>query len=121
MPWWSWLVIWASLIAALSTMLALFAVALFRKSLAVVAALERLALLAEILGNAHDILEDQRADVAILLDYAEVRRRRERVRDASAARRLARHDSRIARAKALIAVDAGKRSWFVTPSRPKAR
>jgi len=120
-PWWSWLIIWAFLAFAFLAMLVLFAIALFRKTLAVMAALERLAMLSEILGTAHSIIDDQRADIAVLLGLAEVRRRRERVRNASAARRSARHEMRIARAKSLIAVDASKRSWFVTTDHSKAR
>lgn len=121
MPWWSWLIIWAFLTMAFLAMLALFAIALFRKTLAVMAALERLAMLTGILGTANDILDDQRADIAVLLGLAEVRRRRERVRSASAARRSARRGARITRAKSLIAVDASKRSWFVTTDHSKAR
>lgn len=121
MPWWSWLIIWAFLAIGFLAMLALFAVALFRKILAVMAALEKLAMLTEVLGTAGTILKDQRADIAVLLGLAEVRRRRERVRNASAARRAARRDTRITRAKSLIAVDASKRSWFVTTNHSKAR
>ena len=121
MPWWSWLIFWAFLATAFLAMLALFAVALFRKTLAVMAALAKLAMLTEILGTANDILDDQRADIAVLLSFAELHRRRERVRNASAARRSARHETRISRAKSLIAVDANKRSWFVTADHSKAR
>lgn len=119
MPWWLWLVVWASLAIVLLAMLALFVLSLFRKSVAVAAELERLARLAGVLDTADSILNDQRADFAVLADYAEVRRRRERVREEAAARRLARHDIRITRARALIDVDAAKRSWFVTPVRQK--
>jgi hypothetical protein len=108
MPWWSWLIIWAFLAIGFLAMLALFA-------------LEKLAMLTEVLGTAGTILDDQRADIAVLLGLAEVRRRRARVRNASTARRAARRDTRIIRAKSLIAVDASKRSWFVTTNHSKAR
>jgi hypothetical protein len=121
MPWWAWLLIWAVLLLSLLGMLALFAVLLFRKAGAVARELEHLASLATILDQADQVLDDQRADIAILENYAEVRRRRERVRFEAMTRRSARHSARIARAKSLIAVEADKRSWFVTAGPPKER
>jgi hypothetical protein len=121
MPWWAWLLVWAVLVLALVGMLALFAVLLFRKARAIAVELERLASLATILDQADQVLGDQRAEIAVLADSAEMRRLRERVRFDAMARRSARHNARIATAKALIAVEADKRSWFVTAVPPKER
>ena len=121
MPWWAWLLIWTSLSLALIGMLALFAMLLFRKAMAIATELEHLASLTAILDQADRILDDQRADIAVLARYADVRRRREQVRFEALTRRSVRHDIRIAKAHALTAVDADKRSWFVTPGPPKAR
>lgn len=112
MPWWSWLLIWAVLSLALIGMLALFAALLFRKLRSIAMELERLALLATILERADGILGDQHADIAVLADHAEVRRRRERVRFEASLRKQARRRASIQRAKELLAVDASGREWF---------
>lgn len=112
MPWWSWLLIWVVLSLALLGMLALFAVLLFRKARAVAAEMERLASLAAILEQANGILGDQHADIAVLADRAELRRRRERVRFEASLRKQARRHASIQRAKELLGVDASRRDWF---------
>jgi hypothetical protein len=112
MPWWGWLLIWAGLTLALLGVLALFAVLLFGKVRAIALELERLASLAMILDRAGDILDDQRAEIAVLANIAEVRRRRERVRFAASLRRQARRRDSIQRAKELLRVDASQRDWF---------
>lgn len=112
MPWWGWLVIWAGLALALLGVLALFAVLLFGKVRAIALELERLASLTMILDRAGDILDDQRAEIAVLADIAQVRRRRERVRFEASLRRHARRRDSIQRAKELLRVDASQRDWF---------
>jgi len=124
MPWWSWLLIWALLSLALLGLLALFAVLLFRKARAIAAELERLASLATILDQADGILSDQHAEIAVLADRAEVRRRRERVRFEASLRKQERRRASIQRAKELLKVDASGREWFpahdhTTPQNPR--
>jgi hypothetical protein len=120
MQWWGWLIIWATLFLVLLGTLTAFAISLFLKVKAVAIELAHLAAQAERLDQADLILDDQKREIAILTGYLETQRRRERVRNASRARRLAHHNERIGRARSLIAVDASKRSWFVTPDRSKA-
>jgi hypothetical protein len=123
MTWWSWILIWGGLCLLLVAMLAAFALVLFRKVVAVLAALEALAALAGLLHVADDILADQRQQLSIL-DRGAIRRRRDQVREQAMARRQDRHDRRISRAKALIAVDASKQEWFERAeqrSTPEAR
>jgi len=111
MPWWSWVLVWGGLCLFLVAMLAAFGWLLFRKLLAVFDALEALADLTGLLQVADDILTDQRQRLSIL-DRDGIRRRRDKVREQAMVRRQDRHDNRIARAKALIAVDASKQDWF---------
>jgi hypothetical protein len=111
MPWWSWILIWAGLCLLLTAMLAMFALLLFRKVVAVFAALEALAALAGLLRDSGELLDDQRERLSIL-DLVAIRRRRDQVREQALVRRQDRHDRRIARAKALIAVDASQQEWF---------
>ena len=112
MPWWSWVIIWVVLVLALLGMLALMAWRLFRKGIAVLDALDGLASTTELLGSAGEDAERQRQELAILIGAEELRRRREYVRAAARERRGARRDSRIARGRALVKVDAASREWF---------
>jgi hypothetical protein len=123
MPWWSWILIWGGLSVLMLAMLAAFGLLLFRKVIAVFAALEALAALAGLLHVADDLIADQRRQLSIL-DLEAIRRRRDQVREQAMARRQDRHDRRISRAKALIAVDASKQEWFARAdqrSTPEAR
>jgi biopolymer transport protein ExbB/TolQ len=112
MPWWSWLIIWAVLVLALLAMLALFGWQLFRKVVAVFGSLEALASTTELLESAGEALEEQRGTLALLQKHSEVALRRHRVREEAAARRQARHDARIDRARRITRVDANTRRWF---------
>ncbi|MHB1172786.1 MAG: hypothetical protein ACYCZY_09900 [Lacisediminihabitans sp.] len=118
MPWWSWTAIWAGLVLLMVAMLVVFAVRIFRKIVAVFDEFESLSARTEILDRAGEILDDQRQELAILAKYADVRRRRARAREEATARRQSRHQTRLARARALIAVDATQRSWFRPQDRP---
>jgi hypothetical protein len=111
MPWWSWVLIWGGLSLFLVAMLAAFALLLFRKVIVVFAALEALAALAGLLRGADDLITEQSQKLSIL-DREAIRRRRDQVREQAVARSQDRHDRRISRAKALIAVDASKQDWF---------
>ena len=112
MPWWSWVVIWVVLVLALLGMLAFMAWRLFRKGVGVLEELDALAAKTELLDRAADVAEEQRRELAILVGAEERRRRREFVRAAAAERKSDRHDSRIARGKALVKVDPASREWF---------
>jgi hypothetical protein len=111
-PSWAWFVIWLLLSLLLAAMLALFAVTLFRKSLTIAAELGRLARLLEILDRAELIVAEQRADLAILARYAEVRSRNNRVRAESSLRSQSRHRDRVQRGRELLHIDATTEDWF---------
>ncbi len=112
MPWWSWIVIWVVLALLLIGMLVFMAIRLFRKGVGVLDELAVLASKAELLDGVADAVEEQREQLAILAGAKATRQRREFVRSAALERKAARHDARIARAKRIIAVDAGSREWF---------
>lgn len=118
MPWWVWFIVWAVLLLALIGMLALFAVLLFRKARAIAVELAHLASLATILDQTDRILDEQKVDIAVLADSAEMRRRRERVRFEAMLRRQARRRASIQRAKGLLRADATNRDWFPAHDHP---
>ena len=113
MPWWSWLIIWTSLVIALIAVLVVAAWRLFRKAVAVFDELGTLAAKAELLDAAGVKFDEQQADIAILQKLSDVQARRRRVREAAAARRDVRRSSRLARARALTRFDANSRQWFL--------
>jgi len=130
--WWSWLLIWLGLGLALIAMLVLIGILLFRKLMLLFAALETLSGKLEILdrvaasvsdsADEHDTADGQRERVeqlAILAGEDATRQRRDRVREAAHARRDARHETRIARGRALLKVDASTHEWFPAASDPK--
>jgi hypothetical protein len=112
MPWWSWLVIWVCLTLALIAMLIVSAWRLFRKAMAVFTELGVLAEKTELLESVSAAAEEQTAQVAILQRLSDVQSRRRLVRDASRARRDARHRARLDRARSLTRFDASTREWF---------
>lgn len=112
MPWWAWLIIWASLCLILLGTLALFAISLFFKIKAIAIELEHLASQTARLEQAERVLDDQRQELAVLAGYAKVRRRRERLRFEASLRTQARRRANIQRAKELIRVDAAQKDWF---------
>jgi len=136
--WWGWLLIWLGLGLALIAMLVLIGILLFRKLMLLFAALETLSGKLEILDRVaasvsdsadehdstdeHDSADGQRQRVeqlAILAGEDATRQRRDRVREAAHARRDARHETRIARGRALLKVDASTREWFPAAATPK--
>ena len=112
MPWWSWLVIWTCLVIALIIVLVVAAWRLFRKAVAVFDELGTLAAQTELLDAAGSKFDEQQTEIAILQKLSDVQARRRRVREAAAARRDARHGSRLARGRALTRFDANSRQWF---------
>ncbi len=105
MQWWVWLVIWAFLAVALVGMLVLFAVWLFFKLRAIALELEHLASRAELLDQADRRLTDQRRELAVLADIAQLRRQRTRLRFEAMIRQQARRRASIQRAKELVRAD----------------
>ncbi|WP_108251798.1 hypothetical protein [Planctomonas deserti] len=108
MPWWSWILIWGGLVLALLAMLALMAWWLFRKAVAVMDELGRLAEKTEALSRMSATLAgDDTADFvpAVLRERREVvaahsARARERQE-----RRLMRRENRILRGRMLTRAD----------------
>lgn len=116
--WWGWLLIWAGLVLGMLVMFALFAWWLFRKSLV---ALDDLSTLAE----KTSILEvdDERippAQRSVLLSMREVLAREDARKKHRMARKVARHERRLARAKRISSVDASAVEWPASWSAPRA-
>lgn len=107
MPWWSWLIIWSLLVAALIAVLVVGAIHLFRKMTAVVDELEHASSEIERVAEA---LEDTaepyvpRAN-AIVRGRTEVAIEHDEVASARNLRRSRRRAAKLARARALIAAD----------------
>lgn len=102
MQWWSWLIIWGTLVIALVVMLVLFAIQLFRKF---VRTLETLGELGDKVATALDIEDHPEMESprnAILEGYATVAARREREREIRLAIKDERRQERLARGKLLI-------------------
>lgn len=110
--WWGWLVIWTCLVLALVAVLAISAVRLVQKGVAVLDELDQLAQKTEILEQAADSAEETSAELAILAGTEQTRRARALVREAALDRKAARHDGRISRARRIIRFDASTRTWF---------
>lgn len=117
--WWGWILIWTSLVIGMLVMLALGAWWLFRKSLVVFDDLSNLAEKTSILET-----EDERippTQRAVLLSLREVLAREDARKRHRLARKTARHDRRIARAKRISSVDASTAEWPEAWTRPRAR
>lgn len=107
MPWWSWVLIWTGLVLVLLVVLALCAVSLYRKVMALLAEFETLQ---QLLDEQAAVAEALVAPVpdpesAILRGAAAVERERRLVREDIDERKHARHEARLARGRALIKAD----------------
>jgi hypothetical protein len=103
-PWWGWLVLWASLVLVLLLVLALSGWLLFRKFVTLLDSFGRLAE-STFRFDRVDTTPDKRPQNAILAPLAEVRlRRHERVARANQ-RRDARRRARLVRGRAIVSVD----------------
>jgi flagellar biosynthesis/type III secretory pathway M-ring protein FliF/YscJ len=100
-PWWSWVIIWVVLVAALLGMLAWFAVRLFRKLMTAADALGDLGDQLAQLDEAVDELAPATFSPAIFADREELALDVERNRDRRAHRRQERRDLAINRGKLL--------------------
>lgn len=105
MPWWSWLVIWGGLGLALLGVLALSAWLLFRKFLVLVGDVDDLASRADVLSEVDADDELARPELAVLSDIRLVRARRAARIARNQERRFARRERRLARGRAILAVD----------------
>lgn len=105
MPWWSWLVIWVVLGLAFIGMLVWFGIQLFRKTMATLDDLGKLADKAEILQQRADDLSQERFHPAVLDDAAVHQAAREQDRADRERRRQARRDSLVKRGKLLTNAD----------------
>lgn len=112
MPWWSWLVIWVFLGLALSAVLTVSAIRLFRKVVRIFDELATLANTTELLQEAADTLHSSAPQIAILRDLAQVQQERRREKVAAQLRRESRHARRVARGRALVRFDAHSKNWF---------
>ena len=108
-PWWGWLSIWGGLVLALLAMLALFAVGLFRKGIRVLDDLGELAGRLELLEVDETPLTRQ--PLAVLADPRDIRAREDARRGYRARRRSDRHARRMARARAIVTVNAASARW----------
>ena len=102
MPWWSWLLIWSSLVLGLFGMLVWFAFRLFRKALATGAALGDLSERVAAVGQGSETPEPARFRSAVLQEPGEVYLTLEIGRIERAQRHQRRRDSLVARGKLLI-------------------
>ena len=99
MPWWSWILIWTGLVLALLGMLAWFGVALFRKLMTTMRALEDVATQLSELGLAAEAPARERFTPAMFRSLPELFEEVELQHAARARRRQLRRDRLIARSK----------------------
>jgi uncharacterized membrane protein YccC len=105
MPWWSWVVIWVVLVVALLGMLTLFGFRLFRKLMAALDELGKLADKTELLQRRAEELAEERFHPAVFADVSELRDAREQDLADRERRRQARRDSLVKRGKLLVKAD----------------
>ena len=105
MPWWSWVVIWVVLVVALLGMLTLFGFRLFRKLMATLDELGRLADKTELLHRRSEELREERFQPAAFADAGALRAAHEQDIADRERRRQARRDSLVKRGKLLVKAD----------------
>ncbi|NQX10285.1 hypothetical protein HQQ80_01455 [Microbacteriaceae bacterium VKM Ac-2855] len=102
MSWWTWVLIWAVLVLALLSMLAMFAWQLFRKGMHVLRQTEELTAKMARLGEFTDSPPTERPLPALLVPYEEVVRHRENRRELREEHIQARRAARVQRGKLLV-------------------
>ncbi|MDP3209268.1 MAG: hypothetical protein Q8M65_08970 [Rhodoglobus sp.] len=112
MTWWAWVLIWLALVLGLFAMLGLCAWLLFRKFITLMDDLSDLA-------DRSALLEPPDSDlvappIAVLADPRDMREREAARRGHRAERRWRRHESRIARGKAITSLDPESKAALVT-------
>ncbi|WP_223690536.1 hypothetical protein [Leifsonia poae] len=105
MPWWSWIVIWGTLILAFLGMLVFFAVHLFRKLMAAGREVGALAEKAEVLSRRADELRDPPFHSAVFDDASRLSAERDQARADRRFARQSRSDARVRRGKLLVNAD----------------
>ncbi|WP_345764762.1 hypothetical protein [Diaminobutyricibacter sp. McL0608] len=105
MPWWSWVVIWVVLVLALLGLLALFGFRLFRKLMAALDELGKLADKTDLLQRRAEDLREERFRPAVFADAGALRAAREQDLADRERRRQARRDSLVKRGKLLVQAD----------------
>lgn len=106
------IIVWGLLVGALIAMLAVFAVVLFRKLVAVLQAFSDLVGRTAILDGVHRADPEPRATPAVLGGVSEARTAWRELRHRGRQRRDARRTARLARARELISADATSIEWF---------
>ncbi len=121
MPWWSWLIIWAALIVALVSVVGAFAVTLLGKFMGVLDDLSALAGRADVLVTIDSRVVLKPQQLAVLADIRVVRSRRAARVARSVERRYRRREQRMARGRAIVAVDATTVQWPESFTAPHPR
>ena len=103
---------WIALVIALIVTLALCAVMLVRKFVALLQSAADFVSLPAILDGVHRADAEPRPTPAVLRPRGEVAAEHDARRQRSAERRHARRERRLARGRALVAVDVTARRWF---------
>ena len=104
--------IWIGLVLALLVTLVLCAAMLARRFFALLQVLADFVSLPALLDGVHRADPEPRPTPAVLRPRAEVSAEREARRRRSAERRHSRREARLARGRALLAVDVTARRWF---------
>jgi hypothetical protein len=105
MPWWSWLVIWVVLIAALLALLVWQGIRLFRKALGVVTDLGELADKTSLLEQRAEQLAERRFEPAVFADASRLSQDRQRNKARRAEERAIHRDARVQRGRLLTKAD----------------
>ncbi|MGV8876060.1 MAG: hypothetical protein ACOH1K_00960 [Rhodoglobus sp.] len=131
-PWWMWVVVWVSLVLILLAVLAVSAIALFRKALTVMTELSALVEKATNLGgDAGDlgsVVGDLRGvaanlsppQISVLVKLSSVRAQYEAHQVGRARLKRERHERRLARARRIIGRDATASRWPASWSAPRS-
>ena len=106
------ILVWILLVVALLVTLALCAVMLVRRFVALLQAFADFVSLPAILDGVHRADPEPRPRVAVLRSRSEVAAEYAARRQRSLERRLQRRDVRLARGRAIVAVDVTARDWF---------
>lgn len=106
------LLLWIGLVVALVVTLGLCTVSLVRKFLALLQSLADFVSLPAILDGVHRADPEPRPTPAVLRPRGEVAAEREARRQRALERRSVRRVERVARGRALVALDVTARTWF---------
>lgn len=105
MPWWSWALIWAALVAALIALLTVSGLRLFHKAMALLDALGELADGIELLDRRAQRMSQAAVSISVFDGTAGPADRWSRLRRARQVHRQARREERVAQGRILITAD----------------